>query len=172
MNEAPDYAAPLQAWRVWKLVRREGEYMLGSVVQRTLWPPGAALTADCLRGRHLFPRLRRRRAHAAPESDCECGIYAAALDRVGQYLVEAPCRGVSRVLGQVALWGTVIECERGFRASHAYPSRMYIPFDAGNPWRVDWEEVALGLWRYRVPIEPLEVAAAEAPRVLAERPAA
>jgi hypothetical protein len=148
VNEAPDFVEPFNAWRVWKVVRRHGVYMLGSVVQRTLWPAGEALEADCLRRRTLFARSRRKRRHDAPEASCECGIYGAALERVGQYVAEAPCRGVARVLGRVALWGTVIECERGFRASHAYPTRVYVPADAGDPWRVSWEEVALGLWRY------------------------
>lgn len=171
MNEAPDFAEPLEAWRVWKVVRRDGEYSLGSVVQRTLWPAGEALAAECLRCRHLFPRLRRKREHAAPDARCECGIYAAELERVGQYVAEAPCSGVARVLGQVALWGTVIECERGLRASHAYPARIYVPADAGEPWRLSWEEVALGLWRYGVPIEPLAARATEATRHLAAQQA-
>jgi hypothetical protein len=95
-----------------------------------------------------------------------------ALARIGQYVAEPPCRGVARVLGRVALWGTVIECERGFRASHAYPARIYVPADAGDPWRIGWEEVAFGLARYGVPIEPLAARASEATHHLAERLAA
>jgi hypothetical protein len=171
VNEAPDFVEPFQAWRVWRVVRDDGAYNLGSVVQRTLWPAGEALTAECLR-RRLFPRLRRKPRHGSPAAECECGIYAAALERLSQYLAEAPCRGVARVLGQVALWGTVIECERGFRASHAYPTRIYVPADAGDPWRISWDEVAFGLWHYGVPIEPLAARAAEATRQLAERQAA
>jgi hypothetical protein len=172
VNEAPDFIEPFEAWRVWKIVPSDGQYSLGSVVQRTVWPAGEALAAECLGCRHLFAKFRRKRRHEAPEAPCECGIYAAALERVGQYVAEAPCRGVARVLGQVALWGTVIESERGFRASHAYPTRIYVPADAGDPWRISWEEVALGLWRYGVPIEPLAARAAEATRHLAERQAA
>jgi hypothetical protein len=153
--EAPDFAEPLQAWRVWRVVRKDDRFTLGSIVQRTLWPPGEALSAECLRCRGLTARILRRRRHGAPEQDCECGIYAAELDAVGEYLSEAAYRGVARVLGQVALWGTVIECERGLRASRAYPVRIYVPADAGHPWRVDWDEIALGLWHYGVPIEPV-----------------
>ena len=172
MNEVPDYAEPFEAWRVWKVVRRDREYSLGSVIQRTLWPAREAFTAECLRAPRLFARLRRRRAHRVPESDCACGIYAAPLERLADYLADAPFRGVARVLGRVALWGTVVECERGFRASHAYPLRIYVPSDAGEPWHVDWEEVAIGLCRYGVPIEPLDSRAAEASRRLAEQQAA
>jgi hypothetical protein len=172
VNGAPDFVEPFEAWRVWKVVRHDGEYSLGSVVQRTLWPAGEALAAECLGRRRLFPWPRAKCGHDAPEARCECGIYAAALERIAQYVAEAPCRGVARVLGRVALWGTVIECERGFRASHAYPTRIYVPADAGDPWRIGWQEVALGLCRYRVPIEPLDARATEATRHLAERQAA
>jgi hypothetical protein len=177
VNEAPDFVEPFEAWRVWRVVRgngeyslrRHGEYRLRSVVQRTVWPADEALTAQCLGRPRLIPRLRHNRLHDAPEPDCECGIYAAALELVSQYVAEAPCQGFARVLGQVALWGTVIECERGYRASHAYPTRIYVPADAGEPWRITWEEVALGLVCYGVPIEPLAARAAEATRHLAER---
>jgi hypothetical protein len=168
VNEAPDFVEPFQAWRAWKVVLCDGHYNLGSVVKRTLWPAGEALAAECL-GRRLFPWPRRKGRHDAPEAGCQCGIYAAALERVGQYVAEAPCRGVARVLGQVALWGTVIECERGFRASHAYPTRIYVPADVGDPWRISWKEVAFDLCRYGVPVEALASRAADATRLLADR---
>lgn len=169
---APDYAEPFRAWRVWKVVRRDGGYYLGSVVQRTLWPVREALTADCLRLPRMFPRLRRNARHAPPEPACDCGIYATSLDRLDQYLADAPLGASARVLGEAALWGTVIECEHGFRASHAYPARIYVPADAGGPWRISWDDVAFGLWSYGVPVEPLPARAAEATRHLRARQAA
>jgi hypothetical protein len=172
VNEAPDFVEPFEAWRVWRIVRREREYSLGSIVQRTVWPAGRALTADCLRTQRVLTLLRRRRPHGAPDAQCECGIYAAGLEHAGLYLADAPWRGVAPVLGKVALWGTVVECERGFRASHAYPTRIYIPADAGKPWRVGWEEVAFGLTRYRVPLELLASPAVDAAQFLTERQAA
>jgi hypothetical protein len=33
---------------------------------------------------------------------------------------------VCRVLGTVALWGRVVELEHGWRASHAYPLRLFV----------------------------------------------
>lgn len=171
MNGAPDFIEPFEVWRAWKVVRRNGVYSLGSIVRGTLWPAREALAADCLSD-HLFARFGKKRRHGAPAADCDCGIYGAALARIGQYVADPPCRGVARVLGRVALWGTVIECERGFRASHAYPARIYVPADAGDPWRITWEEVAFGLARYGVPVEPLAARASEATHHLAERLAA
>ena len=167
MSKAPDFVEPLEAWRVWKVIRRDGMYSLGSVVQRTVWPAGEALVAECLAGGRLSRLLRRRKArHGAPDVGCQCGIYAAGLEIVGSYAADAPFSSVSRVLGQVALWGTVVECARGYRASHAYPARIYVPADAGEAWRIGWDEVALGLCRYGVPVEPLAARAADATRFL------
>ena len=168
MSRAPDYVEPLEAWRVWKVVRRDSVYSLASVVQRTVWPAGEALVAECLAGGRLSLLLRRRKArHDAPDVGCRCGIYAADLEIVGQYAADTPFSGVSRVLGQVALWGTVVECERGYRASCAYPARIYVPADAGEQWRIGWDEVALGLCRYGVPVERVGARAADATRYLA-----
>jgi hypothetical protein len=169
---APDYVEPFEAWRVWNVLRRNGEYVLASVVQRAVWQAREEFTAQCLRSRGLFGRVRRRAVHEAPEVYCECGIYGTVLDRLDYYLAETPFRGAASVLGTVALWGTVIECEHGFRASHAYPLRLYVPADAGRPWRIGWDEVAVGLWGYGVPVEPLAARASEATRFLADRQAA
>jgi hypothetical protein len=171
VTAAPDFAEPFQAWRVWKVIRRGRDYDLGSVVKKTLWPVGEPLLASCLAKVVRIP-FRRRIPHGAPDSGCQCGIYAADLDRIGDYVAEPSFRGVSHVLGRVALWGTVIECERGFRASHAYPLEIYVPADAGEPWRTGWDEIAFGLARYGVPIEPLATRAHEAPGYLASRIAA
>ncbi|HEY5659393.1 MAG TPA: hypothetical protein VIR59_01305 [Gaiellaceae bacterium] len=126
-----DFIEPFEAWRAWRVIRRGGVYSLGSIVRGTVWTPCEPLTAACL-GTHLLPRLRRRRHHAAPAADCDCGIYGAPLGRIGQYVADEPCRGVARVLGRVALSGTVIECERGFRAAHSYPAQIYVPADAAS----------------------------------------
>jgi hypothetical protein len=161
--EAPDYVEPFEGWRVWRVVRVDGTFRLGSIVQHTVWPITAELPARCERLR-LFRRRRRR--HEAPQLGCECGIYAAStVAQLRMYLADG-LHGLSRVLGQVALWGTVVECERGFRASHAYPTRLFVPDDAGMPWRTSATEIALALCAYGVPVEPLAAPAAQAPDLL------
>lgn len=68
-----------------------------------------------------------------------------------------PGRGhVDRVLGQVRLWGTVIQCERGWRGEHAYPNRLFVPLREGDARsRRLSEEIAAGLRDYGVPVSPL-----------------
>jgi len=168
--EAPDYAEAIEGWRVWRVVCSDDRYSLGSVVKPTLWPPGEPLQADCLRTPPLLGWLLRRPPHPAPETHCECGIYAAELDYVGQYLADVPAQpAVARVLGQVSLWGDVVECERGFRASRAYPLRIYVPVDAAVEDDRYPEELAECLSAYRVPIELLPARCADAAWVLGRR---
>jgi hypothetical protein len=165
---APDFAEPIEAWRVWRVLWKDGQYALGSVVKPTLWPVRRALRADCLHFPSLVAWLRRRPRHAAPDPGCECGIYATGLDQLAQYMIEVFAGpGAGRVLGRVALWGTVVECERGYRASAAYPAEIFVPRDAAGASGRSADELALGLARYGVPVDVLRARCADAPRALA-----
>lgn len=172
-SSAPDVAGPIEAWRVWRVVAHDGAYVLGSLIKPRLWPPRKPLLAECLRERALLVEwLRRRQRHAAPAMRCECGVYAAgSLPQLRQYLNESSLQpAVGRVLGQVALWGRVVECERGYRASHAYPQRIFVPSDACDrqgPTRGLVEDLAA----YGVPVEMLDIPRSKALEVLAGRAA-
>ncbi len=166
LETAPDYAEAFEAWRVWRVVRHDGVLALASIVKRTIWPAGEPLEAQCLKALPLFDWLRRRRPHPAPEWRCECGIYAAGLDCVHTYLADALPDASARVIGRVALWGSVVECERGFRASHAYPVRLYVPLPSGGRARTAAEEVVRELARYDVPVEAVRVDRSDVQRLL------
>jgi len=150
---APDFAEPLEAWRVWRVVGCHGELSLASVMRRTVWPAGEPLRAECLVPR-AFGWLRRRPQHDAPEEACDCGIYAADLEEASRYLYDSLPDALARVVGQVSLWGVVVECERGLRASRAYPGSLYVSRGTSrDPDAVD--DLAAGLERYGVPVEVL-----------------
>ena len=172
-TDAPDFAEPIEAWRVWRVVNGKHGYRLGSVVKETVWRPGEAIVADCLRSRvSAWLQRRLRRDHAAPEKRCECGVYAAWLPYVEPYLTDEPVSwagGAARVLGKVSLWGVVIECERGFRASAAYPSELYVPADASLEGDHRSEDIAMGLAVYGTPVELLSARREEAVGVLQRR---
>jgi hypothetical protein len=138
---------------VWRVLANDGTLTLASVVKGVAWLPGEPLVAECL-GPRLIP-LPRLRPHAAPGPRCECGIYATDRARASRYLRDSIPFDLGRVLGRVALWGTVVECERGFRASHAYPLALYVPVGHGNGALRRALELATGLRRYRVPVELL-----------------
>jgi hypothetical protein len=167
LGRAPDFVEALEAWRVWRVVDRDSELSLGSVIYATIWPAGDPLIAECLRNASFAGSVRHTPPHDAPDTNCGCGIYGAGLDEVGHYLSEPlTYEGVARVLGRVALWGSVVECERGFRASHAYPVALYVPSDASREPRSGAEDIARRLGRYGVPVEVLPTPSRDAPALL------
>lgn len=93
-------AGPILGWRLW---RATPEGVLWSVYKDMAWPPGWPI-------------------HANPRNKSE-GIYAlktrARLDG-RSYQLEG--QRMWMVVGQVALWGTVIDHEHGYRAEYAYPT--------------------------------------------------
>jgi hypothetical protein len=60
---------------------------------------------------------------------------------------------VCRILGEVTLWGHVLQTEGGWRASHAYPRRLYVA-DA---------QIAVALAGYAVPISSAECGSPSSP---------
>jgi hypothetical protein len=153
-DQAPDYAEALVGWRVWVVAcDPQGRPRLRSVVQKTPWPVGRALTAECYQRRVLAKLLRRPTHPHVPEAACQCGIYATELAELEPLLAEAPWETGARVLGEVSLWGDVIECERGLRAARAYPARLYVPERDGKRPRLSQREIAAGLADYGVPVE-------------------
>jgi hypothetical protein len=172
VSAAPDYIEPIVGWRTW-LVVCEGEGLrLRSVVYDTPWFPHHELIARCLRHRAFLP-WRRRSGHVPPRRGCGCGIYAASEPaEAASYLGGrswADALGVHRVIGTVSLWGRVVECTRGWRGSHAYPKRIYVPATRAPSWlRAERaEEVALALTDYDVPVELLEADACGAEELVA-----
>lgn len=95
------------------------------------WRGWRVLHPNFLVGGNLVYEPRKRHeahcnsTHLAPDIDCSCGIYSFKtfddLRRQG-YINQD-------ILGEVYLWGRVIECERGYKAQYAYPKKLYI----GNP---------------------------------------
>jgi hypothetical protein len=101
-------------------------------------------------------RTRLRRHHVAPASRCECGIYATARGSVTEHLARASWwRSAGLVVGEVALWGTVVEAEWGWRSGRAYPHRLFFlpppDTDAAHASRI-----LSALERYGVPVTALD----------------
>jgi hypothetical protein len=137
VSEAPDYISPFVGWRLWLVARdRSGRLRLTSVMRATVWPVREPMVAECVR-RRTFLRSRST-GHArkrAPVASCRCGIYAIGNPRLlGPFIDTNHVRrcGPQWVVGSVAMWGTVIESERGWRASHAYPRQLYVPLARRN----------------------------------------
>jgi len=176
---APDFAEPLLGWRVWDVVESEGQLRLTSLCFRAVWRPQEETVASCRRSAQMLASAFVP-PHEAPHGRCACGIYATrAAARATPYLsrhFRGSPAAVHRVVGQVLLWGTVVEAARGWRASHAYPAALYVPTAHGGlrsivgglrrPARAI-EELAAELGAYRVPVEIVDAAATrELPELL------
>lgn len=88
------------AWRAWN---HSPEGLRSVTMTNTLWKPGEIVTACCMDdmcGQH--------------ERFGTCGVWA---------LKDRPTFG--DVWGKVALWGEVIEHDKGYRAEHCYPVSFY-----------------------------------------------
>jgi hypothetical protein len=154
--DAPDYIAPVVGWRVWRVTENGDNFRLRSVLYPSLWIPGEAMIGSCAPGR---PGCALR--HSAPALECSCGLYAAADVEDALSYFDGHSAGcddaVYRVIGRVSLWGSVVEGARGWRASHAYPQRIYVParsLDGSSTLTAG--EVALTLTDYGVPVELLD----------------
>jgi hypothetical protein len=150
---APDYVEPHVGWRVWDVVETNAGARLSSLVYNELWPVRLELVASC-RLDESFPPPDQRvwDEHPVPHTRCSCGIHASrSVDLVRPYLVEhgRGGRSVLRVAGLVAIWGEIVEGAHGWRASHAYPVRLYLPQRVGHA-------LALELADYGVPIDLLD----------------
>ncbi len=111
---------PVEGWRIWNVEEGPGGPSLlpaGSGVNA--WAPRRATRARC--GAPTILSLGRG-PHRAPALDCRCGLYAARSLEV--FDRPRPAWPPPPVVGKVALWGTVIEHEHGWRAEFAYPSRL------------------------------------------------
>lgn len=110
MAEVVPESAPLRAWRYWQTSPRR---RLRSVAQRHVeWQPGKVMSAVCLGG-----------GHPAPDPTCWCGVSGArdidALRDHGLCVLPGPL-----VVGQVDLWGRVLEESYGWRAQFARPAHI------------------------------------------------
>ncbi|HEX7277899.1 MAG TPA: hypothetical protein VF244_11035 [Acidimicrobiales bacterium] len=120
-------------YREWKLLRRYPDGChLKSVNNDEVVQPYQRIEATCrpLGGVITFSfntfgsalsssRTPQPVPHPAPAHSCTCGIYAY---RDGVDIRED--RADPYVLGEVNLWGRVIEHESGYRAQFAYPKRL------------------------------------------------
>jgi hypothetical protein len=122
-----ELSAPVTGWRAWTVVVTPAGLRLGSVLHDLVWPLGLPVLAECRLDEDPFAAPVA--PHPVPGAACNCGFHAArdAADALSYVRGRDEPGTVCRILGQVTLWGHVLETESGWRASHAYPSRLYVP---------------------------------------------
>lgn len=139
--------APVRAWRYWQVSPRR---RLRSVAQRHVeWPPGRQLNAVCVGG-----------GHPAPDPGCWCGVSGArdldALRQHGLCVLPGPL-----IVGEVDLWGRILEESYGYRAEHARPATIGLVAETVED-EDEREHLLTALAEYGVPVTtvPLDEAVA------------
>lgn len=164
-ENAPDLIGPILGWRAWCVRETEEGWRLYSIHYGEAWPVRNDLTAWCYRSRYLSTANNiSHNRHIAPTKDCFCGIYGAnEFAQVRQYVIASylscetvPPDYVHRVVGQVSLWGRVVQCSQGYRAGNAYPARLWLPVRRPDGKSIDVDAIAFGLADYGIPIELLD----------------
>jgi hypothetical protein len=114
-------------WRAWVVTETPAGLRLGSVLHDLVWPHGRPSLAKCRREDDPFAVAIG--PHPTPGAGCNCGFHAARdpVDALSYARGRDEPGTLCRILGEVMLWGHVLETEGGWRASHAYPARLYVP---------------------------------------------
>jgi hypothetical protein len=123
-------AAPVVGWRAWVVTETAAGLRLGSVLYDEVWTPGETALAACRRREDFFAEPLPD--HETPGLQCGCGFHAAhdPADALSYLRGRDEPTTVCRILGEVAIWGRVVETQAGWRAAAAYPYRLYVPDEA------------------------------------------
>jgi hypothetical protein len=126
-NAVRESSRPVLGWRAWVVRETWAGLRLGSVLHDLVWPVAAPVVAECRREEDPFAEPLA--PHPVPAAVCNCGFHAARdpVDALSYTRGREEAGTVCRILGEVRLWGHVLATEGGWRASHAYPVRLYVP---------------------------------------------
>lgn len=133
---APDSIEVEVGWRTWevKIENPPGVTpLMRSVTHREFhWTPREPMVAHCPLSTGRANGVKRQ-GHDVPDEGCSCGLYTAKtyehLMTMHYHTYDGEKDGYVNVVGEVKLWGKVIEGTQGWRSSHAYPKRIYIPYE-------------------------------------------
>jgi hypothetical protein len=123
-----DPGAAVLGWRAWAVTRTSQGVRLASPLFVHIWLPGEPAVASCLRHEDPFaPALGPH--EVAMLAECSCGFHAARdpADALSYLHGRNAPSTLCRVLGEVTLWGEVLQTKAGWRGTLAYPARLYVP---------------------------------------------
>lgn len=124
----PDYTDVMIGWRAWHVEERPGFAPQLLSMNSTRWEPREVMEAVCARHEN-DPK------HGVPTLSCRCGLYSA---KSREHLLSMPYHyydpdeGIV-VIGEVNLWGRIVEGTQGWRAQYGYPRKLFLPFEG---WRL------------------------------------
>lgn len=142
---------PLVGWRMWDVLHttKEEGWRLKAISHTHIWEPYVPMRGTC---NNKPPE--EITDHVCPSWEHRCGVHAVKeVFQVKKW--GSPTNGPRavhvRVLGELDMWGRVLEYEEGFRAEWGYPRKLYLPsvlpdiFENG-PDEVNAETFAEQLW--------------------------
>lgn len=146
----PDYFEPLVGWRSWK-VSHSG--VLSAAASGNVWYPGIPNRAMCNVANNgvNWGQFGCHPVWDAPYPNCSCGFYCFK-DLQGELMQLLEYDSMtyatsSQSLGQVNMWGKIIEHERGHRAQYIYPKALIVGESVGM------EAVEIIRKEYRIEVE-------------------
>ena len=135
--EAPFYIDPIISWRAWTVCapgvcdcfekRGRGRALIRSVTFSLPWLRRKATRAHCLnRWRNDARAVNGSIHHCAPDQTHGCGIYSV---KSMEYAKEWGQHSKSKfaIIGEVKVWGRVLQYEDGYIAEYAYPLSFLVP---------------------------------------------
>ncbi|MDQ4024254.1 MAG: hypothetical protein M3217_02020, partial [Actinomycetota bacterium] len=150
LNRAPDVPGVCVGWRSWRVLEQRDGYRLASATLGEVWPARVEMSARC----RYWDGY-----HATPSVGCGCGLYAVRDLTAANNYVDG-----GRVMGCVALWGDMVEGERGWRAARGYPLVLFCPPSVRADVRRCLADV-YGVPAYGLPVELAELTALEDRRI-------
>ena len=142
---------PLVGWRMWDVLieSRDEGWRLKAISRPVIWEPYVPMRGTC---NNKPPE--EITDHKCPSWEHRCGVHAVKeVFQVRKW--GSPTNGPKaqhvRLLGEIDLWGRVLEYEEGYRAEWGYPAKLYLPselpdiFQAG-PEGLSAQELADELW--------------------------
>jgi hypothetical protein len=135
-------------YRSWEAWAEDGDIRLTSCVRKSFsWPKGEPVEAEC-RCASWYNHSCGIYAWSGAEMS-ECHLTPWSVMTIYQRISFQPRIGVSQILGEVELWGTVHHHERGYRAQFAHPSAFYVTQSMPEPER---HFIQLASIQYGVPL--------------------
>ncbi len=98
LETLPPEVGEIVAWRAWRIIQTSAGLRLMSVTQKSMWEPGEPMVGK-------------------PSANSLEGIYASKT----RAMIENSPYATYSIIGEVALWGEVVEHENGYRAQYAKP---------------------------------------------------
>lgn len=140
----PDLMQAVEGWRAWGVPQGLPPFGLAPKLYSVTnygrgghHPEGGGYAWKAREAAEATCPVREDHNGRCPVESCTCGFYTALslehLMTMAYHRYDADAHGMFRVIGQVANWGKVIEGTLGWRSQYAYPTQLFVPFEA---WRL------------------------------------